>query len=82
MIITLKKQVSKVAYNGPKPFFPAQTTAHSPKLIFHIINMSQDASVSLSVAAAQGPNCFFVNLSWKTLVLIGDITISIYPAEH
>ena len=49
---TLKKQASKVAHNRPKPFFyrsPAQPTAHSPKLIFHIINMSRDSSVSLSV---------------------------------
>ena len=40
----LKKQASKVAHN--RPFF-SQT---SPELIFHIINMSQDSSVSLSVA--------------------------------
>ena len=47
----LKKRASKVAHNLPKPFFhsPAQPTAHSPELIFHIINMAQDSSVSLSV---------------------------------
>ena len=47
----------KVAHNRPKPFFytPAQPTAHSPELIFHIINMSQDASVSLSVTLPLKP---------------------------
>ena len=35
---------------GPsKPFFSQSSPVHSPKLIFHIINMSQDPSVSLSV---------------------------------
>jgi hypothetical protein len=49
----LKKRASKVAHNRPKPFFhsPAQPTAHSPESIFHIINMSQDTSVSLSVVS-------------------------------
>ena len=51
----LKKRSSKIAHNWPKPFFfhsPAQATAHSPELTFHIINMSQDTSVSLSVIIA------------------------------
>ena len=41
----------KTLENGPNLFFhsPPQPTAHSPELIFHIINMSQDLSVSLSV---------------------------------
>ena len=43
----LKKRASKVAHIPPNPFF------HSPKLIFHIINMSQDSSVSLSVPSAK-----------------------------
>ena len=46
-----KKRASKVAHNRPQTFFhstgPAAQT--SPELIFHIINMSQDSSVSLSV---------------------------------
>ena len=46
---TLKKRASKVAHNQPKPFFSQSSPVHSPKLIFRIINMSQDTSVSLSV---------------------------------
>ena len=46
-----KKTPSKVAHNRPITFFfmywPADQT--SPELIFHVINMSQDASVLLSV---------------------------------
>ena len=47
----MKRPPSKVAHNRLKPFFhsPTQPTAHSPELIFHIINMSQETSVSLSV---------------------------------
>ena len=48
----VKKTPSKVAHNRPQTFFsstgPAAQT--SPELIFHIINMSQDSSVSLSVS--------------------------------
>ena len=45
---------SKVAHHLPKPFFSQSSPAHSHslELIFHIINMSQDPSVSLSVAQA------------------------------
>ena len=47
----IKKQASKFAHNRPQTFFsqyfPAAQT--NPELIFHIINMSQDSSVSLSV---------------------------------
>ena len=48
---TLKNGPQKLLIIGPNLFFhsPAQPTAHSPKLIFHIINMSQNSSVSLSV---------------------------------
>ena len=47
----IKKRASKVAHYQPKLFFhkygrAAQT---SPELIFHIITMSQDSSVSLSM---------------------------------
>ena len=35
-----KKWASKVAHNRPKPFFSQSSPAHSPELIFHIINMS------------------------------------------
>ena len=45
----MKKPASKVAHNRPQTFFsstgPAAQT--SPELIFHIIKMSQDPSVSL-----------------------------------
>ena len=48
-----KKPLSKVAHNLPILFFhsPAHPIAHSQELVFHIWNMSQDTSVSLSVAA-------------------------------
>jgi hypothetical protein len=50
---TLKDGPQKLLIIGPNLFFhsPAQPTAHSPDLIFHIMNMSQDTSVSLSVIA-------------------------------
>ena len=41
----LKKRASKVAHT----LFSQSSPAHSPKLTFHIINMSQDTSVFLSV---------------------------------
>ena len=48
----IKKRALKVAHNRPQTFFfhkygPATQT--SPELIFHIINVYQDSSVSLSV---------------------------------
>ena len=47
----IKKTPSKVAHNRPQTFFsqycPAAQT--SPESIFHIIYISQDSSVSLSV---------------------------------
>ena len=48
---TLKKRPQKLLIIGPIFFFHslARPTAHSSKMIFHIINMSQDTSVSLSV---------------------------------
>ena len=49
----VKKRASKVAHNRPKPFFSQSSPAHIPELIFHIMNMSQDASVSLSVDQTQ-----------------------------
>jgi hypothetical protein len=47
----VKKQASKVAHNQPNPFFhsPAQTTAQSPELIFHIMKSRDQTSVLLSV---------------------------------
>ena len=47
----IRKPPSKIAHNRPQTFIhntgaAAQT---NPELIFHIINMSQDSSVSLSV---------------------------------
>ena len=52
---TLKNAPQKLLIIGANLFFhsQAQPTAHSPKLIFHIINMSQDTSVSLSVVQTQ-----------------------------
>ena len=47
----LKKLASKVVHNWAKPLFSQSSPAPSPKLIFYIINMSHDASVSLSVSA-------------------------------
>ena len=43
----IKKSPSIVAHNRPQTFFFMYQT--SPELIFHDINMSQDASVHLSV---------------------------------
>ena len=45
-----KKTASKVAHNRPQTFFSQYCLAAqtSPELIFHIINTSQDSSVSLS----------------------------------
>ena len=50
----MKNRPQKLLIIVPTIFFhsPAQPTAHSPKLIFHVINMSQDSSVSLSVVWA------------------------------
>ena len=52
----LKKQASKVAHNRSQTFFHSTSPAAqtSPELIFHIINMSQDSSVSLSVVLKRG----------------------------
>ena len=51
-----KKPPSKVAHSRPQTFFsstgPAAQT--SPELIFHVLNMSQDASVLLSVPQMKG----------------------------
>ena len=62
---TLKNGPQKLLIISQNLFFsqssPAQSTAHSPKLIFHIINMSQDSSVSLSevwIVFGQLPNTF------------------------
>ena len=48
----VKKWASKVAHNQPRPFnFTVQPrpTAHSPKLIFHIMKSRDQTSVLLSV---------------------------------
>jgi hypothetical protein len=47
----IKKTASKVAPNRPQTFFSQVQPGcpEHPELIFHIINMSQDSSVSLSV---------------------------------
>ena len=51
---TYKNRPQKLVRIGPNFFFfhSQSSPAHSPKLIFHIINMSQDSSVSLSVFKA------------------------------
>ena len=48
---TLKNGPQKLLIIGPKLFFHKYSAAaqNSPELIIHIINMSQDSSVSLSV---------------------------------
>ena len=48
----LKKTLKKVAHNRPKPFYSTvqpRPTAHSPKLIFHIMKSRDQRSVLLSV---------------------------------
>ena len=43
----VKKHASKVAHNGPRPFyFTVQTTAHSPELIFHIVKSRSVVSLT------------------------------------
>jgi hypothetical protein len=52
----IKKRASKVAHNRPQLFFHKDLAAQtSPELIFHIINMSQNSSVSLSVVVTRQP---------------------------
>ena len=50
----IKKRALKVVHNRPQTCFHSTGPAvqSSSELIFHIINMSQDPSVSLSVAQA------------------------------
>ena len=47
----IKELRSKVAHNWPQTFFHKYSSAAhtNPELIFHIIKMSQDSSVSWSV---------------------------------
>ena len=49
---SIKNGPQKLLIIGPKLFFHS-TAQTSPELIFHIINMSQDSSVSLSVVVSQ-----------------------------
>ena len=47
----VKKRALKVAHNGLRPFYPtAQATAHSTKLIFHIMKSQDQTSVLLYVS--------------------------------
>ena len=48
----VKKRVSKVAHNRPRPFYftvQPRPTAHGPELIFHIMKSWDQTSVLLSV---------------------------------
>ena len=48
----INKMATNIAHNRPQTFFfscPGPAAQTSPELIFHVINMSQDASVLLSV---------------------------------
>ena len=47
-----KNGPQKLLIIGPN-LFSQSSPAHSPELIFHIINMSQDTSISLSVDRKQ-----------------------------
>ena len=50
-----KKTLKKVAHNRPKPYYSTvqpRSTAHSPKLIFHIMKSRDQRSVLLSVEAS------------------------------
>ena len=54
----LKKTLKKVAHNRPKPFYSTvqpRPTAHSPKLIFHIMKSRDQRSVLLSVVFCNEP---------------------------
>ena len=77
---TLKKPPSKVAHNRPQTFFfmywlAAQT---SPELIFHVINMSQDTSVLLSVVTTQKPGTLFslLDISKPLWPHVGNICLA------
>ena len=69
---------------GPQLFFsqssPAQTTAHIPELIFHIINMSQDTSVSLLHVKLEG--CIYGKQQQAPLVNRNTTSKILYPIVH
>ena len=54
--------LKRLAHNGPKPFFSQSSPAHSPKLIFHVVN--KDSSVSLSVVHSKYMYLFFFYFQW------------------
>ena len=65
---TPKNRPEKLLIIGPTHFFhsPAQTTAHSPKLIFHIMKSRNQTSVLLSVEFL----LFFLVCSFITCILV------------
>ena len=65
---TLKNGPQKLLIIGPNLFF--HSPAYSQELVFHIINMSQDPSVSLSVATTiiKMFRAFKKFLGWKILL--------------
>ena len=67
-----KNRPQKLLIIGPNLFFhsPAQPTAHSPELIFHIIKMSQDTSVSLSVLYGFTKSKFVISRSATQLTQV------------
>ena len=82
-----KNQASKVAHNRPQTFF--YSTSPATQIIFHIINMSQGPSVSLSVlskclrghSTQQGTYFFIKSLSnmRKNDCKVSPPSIIIYP---
>ena len=59
----VKKRALKVAHNRPKPFLfhsPAQTTGHSPELIFYTMKSRDQTSILLSLLCC---GCLWSGLS-------------------
>ena len=74
-----KNGPQKLLIIGPDPFFhrPAQATAHSPKLTFHIMKSRDQTSVLLSVRQSFFLSCHSPE-SDCTLHFASDIKVSVY----
>ena len=70
-----KNTPSKVAHNWPNFFF----TVLARLFIFHIINMSQDSSVSLSVTTMYAKKFVFLPICFREIKLEWPILISASP---
>ena len=73
----INKQASKVAHNQPQTFFSQYCLAAqtSQELIFHIIDISQDSSVSLSVMEMCVEGRFFFKISQCEFAFIREMRV-------